>query len=351
MIFLALRPSSQTSQTPPTPAATPTQSPIAPAVTALGRVEPAGEIVRVAAPSSSGNAVPVFGTPRVARLLVKERSPVKAGQPIAVLDTYDRLFAAGKQTEAQLREAEAQLNQVRAGAKPGEIAAQRSTIAARAATVDRLTATAQKLKWEAERYLTLFRDGAVSEQEARNRQLLYTEVVRELEKAKRELDEAQSTLSSIAEIRPTDIQEAEAGVRVALANLERAKVELESAIVRSPIEGQVIKIHSKEGEQVGNDGILEIGNTNQMYVVAEVYETDIQRVKPGQRALITSSAFPGEITGVVDQIGLLIRKNDVLNTDPAADTDVRVVEVKIRLDDSRPVAGLTNLQVKVKIEP
>ena len=276
---------------------------------------------------------------------------MKAGQPVAVLDTYDRLLAAGKQTEAQVREAEARLNQVRAGAKQGEIAAQRATIAARAATVDRLTATAQKLKWEAERYLTLYRDGAVSEQEARNRQLLYTEVVRELEKAKRELDEAQGTLSSIAEIRPTDIQQAEAEVRVALANLERAKVELESAIVRSPIDGQVIKIHAKEGEQVGNDGILEIGNTNQMYVVAEVYETDIQRVKPGQRALITSSAFPGEIVGVVDQIGLLIRKNDVLNTDPAADTDVRVVEVKIRLEDSRPVAGLTNLQVKVKIEP
>jgi hypothetical protein len=49
---------------------------------------------------------------------------------------------------------------------------------------------------------------------------------------------------------------------------------------------------------------------------------------------------------------LQVRKKDVLNTDPVADIDSRVVEVKIRLDDSatQKVAGLTNSQVKVAIE-
>jgi HlyD family secretion protein len=53
----------------------------------------------------------------------------------------------------------------------------------------------------------------------------------------------------------------------------------------------------------------------------------------------------------VDHIGLQIGKKDVLDTDPAADTDARVVEVKIRLDPeaSQVVAGLTYLQVNVKI--
>jgi HlyD family secretion protein len=41
----------------------------------------------------------------------------------------------------------------------------------------------------------------------------------------------------------------------------------------------------------------------------------------------------------------------VTNTDPAANTDTRVVEVKIRLLNSRPVASLTNLQVQVVITP
>jgi len=349
-IYLALRPASNQTPTPAqSPTTTTTTNPTA--ITALGRLEPQGEVIKVAASSAGGNATPIFGAPRVARLLVKERAEVKAGQPIAVLDTYDRLLAAGLQAEAQVKEAQTRLAQVQAGAKQGDIQAQQATVEARAATVARLDAETQKAKWEADRYAKLFRDGAVSEQEARTRQLAYTSAARQLEEAKRQLDQAQGVLASVVQVRPTDLQQAQASVDVAVANMQRAKADLEAAIVRSPINGQVIKIHSKEGEQVGNNGIAEIGNTSQMYAVAEVYETDIQNVKRGQRATISSSAFPGEISGTVEQVGLAIRKNDVLNTDPAANTDVRVVEVKIRLDDSRLVSGLTNLQVKVKIEP
>ncbi|XPM52325.2 MAG: hypothetical protein EDM05_000295 (plasmid) [Leptolyngbya sp. IPPAS B-1204] len=47
-----------------------------------------------------------------------------------------------------------------------------------------------------------------------------------------------------------------------------------------------------------------------------------------------------------------INKQDVLDTDPAAQFDARVVEVKVRLDpsSSRRVAGLTNLSVQVEID-
>jgi HlyD family secretion protein len=98
-------------------------------------------------------------------------------------------------------------------------------------------------------------------------------------------------------------------------------------------------------------GIVEIGNTNQMYVVAEVYENDINRVKLGQNATITQLNLPGELKGKVDRIGLLVAKKDVLSTDPAADIDARVVEVKIRLDteSSQRVTGLTNSKVRVAI--
>ena len=46
-----------------------------------------------------------------------------------------------------------------------------------------------------------------------------------------------------------------------------------------------------------------------------------------------------------------IKKQDVLDADPAADKDARVVEVKVRIDpeDNDKVAGLTNLQVRITI--
>ena len=68
-----------------------------------------------------------------------------------------------------------------------------------------------------------------------------------------------------------------------------------------------------------------MGQTSQMYVVAEVYETDISRVILGQKATIISPSFQGKLTGVVDNIGLQILKRDVLDTDPTADVDARVV--------------------------
>jgi len=81
---------------------------------------------------------------------------------------------------------------------------------------------------------------------------------------------------------------------------------------------------------------------------------DVSRVRVGQSATVTSknNAFPDELHGKVMEVGLEIDKKDVLNTDPAAQFDARVVEVKVRLDaeSSRKVAGLTNLSVQVAID-
>ena len=125
--------------------------------------------------------------------------------------------------------------------------------------------------------------------------------------------------------------------------------------MRVPIDGQILKINTLVGEQVDTrEGIVELRRTNQMYAIAEVYETDVGQVKVGQRATVVSEhgGFEGELQGTVDHIGLQIKKQDVLEADPAAEKDARVVEVKVRLDpqDSDKVAGLTNLQVRVRID-
>jgi len=140
-------------------------------------------------------------------------------------------------------------------------------------------------------------------------------------------------------------------VRVAAAELRGAKAELERAHVYSPIEGRVLAVHARAGERVGPDGIVSLGRTGEMYAVAEVYETDIGRVKLGQRAVVTSPALSGPLSGSVDWVELRVGKLDALGTDPAARKDARVVEVEIRLDHGEQAAGLTNLQVEVEILP
>lgn len=147
---------------------------------------------------------------------------------------------------------------------------------------------------------------------------------------------------------------AELGVAIAKANLAAADAELELSIVRAPIAARVLEIHAGVGERLGPEGILELGRTDEMFAIAEVYETDIGRVRKNQRARITSAALPRTLEGTVDYIGLKVGKQDLIGTDPIAKTDARVIEVGIRLDHQAgayDVSNLTYLQVEVEILP
>lgn len=139
-------------------------------------------------------------------------------------------------------------------------------------------------------------------------------------------------------------------VDVAKAELQAAQAALDLDTVHAPVSGQIVKVYARRGEKVGADGIVEIAQNDRMYAVAEVYETDIGRVQVGQRAVVRSPALDPELTGTVERIGLKVGKLEALDTDPTARTDARVVEVKVKLDDSKRAASLTNLQVEVAIQ-
>jgi multidrug efflux pump subunit AcrA (membrane-fusion protein) len=126
---------------------------------------------------------------------------------------------------------------------------------------------------------------------------------------------------------------------------------LEMSFIRAPHRGQVLKIFTQPGEKVGPDGVLELGETDKMTVVAEVYETDVHRLAEGQKAIISTPALSESAHGKVIRVGFRIGKMDVLSSDPVADTDARVVETTILVDDPEPLKRLTNLQVDVEILP
>ncbi|MCA2938971.1 MAG: ABC exporter membrane fusion protein [Microcystis sp. M113S1] len=375
---------------------------VPPSVSALGILEPKGEVVLLSAPAFAEGA-------RVEQLLVKRGDKVKIGQVIATLDSRPRLTEAVQKAAAQVLVAEAKLRQVKAGAKQGEIEAQKARIknlqaelegqilaqeatierlkaelkgqkAAKQAEIERLRAEMDNAKNECNRYQLLYQDGATSssqrdqicladktavkrviEAEVNLTEIILTrqeqinEAQANLKRTKITLaeqqEEAKATLEEIAEVRPVDTSLAEAELKSARASLKQAQSELDLSYVKSPLTGQILEIRTWPGELISDKGIVELGRTEQMYVSAEVYETDIYRVKLGQKATIISQGFPGQLQGTVEEIGLAIGKKDILGTDPVADVDARVVEVKVRLapDSSQKVANLTNLQVKVII--
>jgi multidrug efflux pump subunit AcrA (membrane-fusion protein) len=168
----------------------------------------------------------------------------------------------------------------------------------------------------------------------------------ELANAQQELDRNQALFRKRT-LSDSDLRAFELDRDVAAAALQRAQAELELSSVHAPIDGQVIDIHAREGERVDQAGIIELGDTSAMYAVAEVYETDIDRIGVGQHAVVRSPVFPHPLAGEVERIGLKVGKKDVLNTDPVADADARVVEVHVRLSEPALAAKLSNLRVEV----
>ncbi|OKH11744.1 ABC exporter membrane fusion protein [[Limnothrix rosea] IAM M-220] len=336
-------------------------------VTALGRLEPMGEVVNLSAPTSNqGN--------RIEELRVQEGDRLVAGQVVAILDTYDQRQAALLEAEQQIKVAEAQLARVKAGAKDGEVLAQKAEInrieaqyqgdiAAQSSAVRRLEAEVINAEAEYQRYQSLFEAGAISESQRDSKQLIWQTTQDSLREAQANLDRtrntnpanlerAQATLSQIAEVRPVDIQVAQADVDRAIAIRDQAAAALEQAVVYAPIAGEVLAIHARPGEVVGTDGILDLAQNTQMRAIAEVYQSDIQKVKLGQPVTVISRAIAEPLRGTVTRIGSEVLRQSVVNTDPSVNIDARVVEVYIDLNtnSSQRAAKFTNLQVQAVIE-
>jgi HlyD family secretion protein len=336
-------------------------------VTALGRLEPEGEVMRLAAPV-------VLDGDRLKELRVQVGDRVKAGQIIAILDASDRFADEVAQAKAQLEIAQAEFARVSAGAKQSEIQAQEASIlrlqadlrgseASQSATISRWQSEVRTAEAELARFQQLYAQGAISASVLDTKRLAAETTRAQLQEALSTRDrfantlqaqilEASSTRDRIAEVRPVDIVTKAREVDSAIAALKLAETNLAQAYIRAPRDGQILKIRTRLGEKVSNDGIVELGATDRMVVVLEVYQTEIDRVKVGQSATISGQSFQGEVKGIVSQVGLQVERQRQATNQAGENLDRRVIEVKVRLspEDSRRVAAFTNLQVQGKIQ-
>jgi len=330
-------------------------------VAALGRIEPTSRVIDVAA-SETGV---------ITQVLVNEGDDVTDGQTLAYLDSYDirraeRDYAASQLAEArreltaktQLGEAriqEAQTLEDKAGTP------QDQAIRAQQAAIDSIQAQLDLALVDLDRFEDLHRQGAIAlqllqEQRAEVSELRSRIAEAQATKAQLEANQGADLNSVSAQVASAEanltLSQVEAGVASAEQNLALAEARLALAVVEAPMAGQILDIYIEPGESVSGQRILSMGNTDDMIVVAEVYETDVGLVDVGQPVEVISrnGAFDETLTGTVQEIGLQIFKNDVLDDDPAANADSRVVEVEIAVDQDEAIDELTNLQVDVLIE-
>jgi len=282
-------------------------------VSGPGRVEPCTEDVKLGSELSG----------KLREVKVEEGDRVHRGQILAVLENDDYL-AQVHSAEADVQAKEATLRKVVNGARHQERQEALSTVRAQQAVMDNALA-------QADRYQKLFEAGVVSKEETER----YS---REYAVAKANYQEATEHHSLIDDkAREEDRDLAEANLQLSRAQLAEARARYEKTLIKSPIDGIVLRKHHRNGESVSNsstvpDPILTVGDKTVLRVRIDVDETEVSRVRLGQKAYVTADAygqqkFWGQVIRVGEQLG---RKN-VRTDEPTERVDTKILETLVEL--------------------
>lgn len=279
-----------------------------------GRVEPSSENIALGSELSG----------KLKSVNVEEGDTIRKGQVLAVLENAD-YAAQVASAEATVKQKEATLRKVINGARGQERREALSTVRAAEAVMNNAHS-------QMERYQKLFAAGVVSREEAER-------FAREYDVAKAQYQEAYEHHSLVDDhAREEDRTAAEADLQLARAQLEDARAKYEKTLIKSPIDGTVLRKHHRQGESVSNsstvpDPILTIGDKKVLRVRVEVDETEVSKVQVGQRAYVTADAygkqkFWGKVVRVGEQLG---RKN-IRTDEPTEKVDSKILETLVELE-------------------
>jgi HlyD family secretion protein len=353
------------------PGPTPTQAPEA--IVALGRVQPAGGVVSV------------FGPPgdRVVKLKVDLASTVKVGDILVELSGQAERELNIQALDAQLREAEtlrasitrsrdARLADLKVETEQA-IERARADIEAADAQIVGLDAQLRQARAERKRLADVEARGVrVSEQEKAQADLAVTQAEQLLAAARAQRRAAELVLATAPDAAEAKRAAIEAESERALAQVpfeslkasrQAAAQRLEDAAMKAPVSGRVVNVLARPGDTLTNQPVLQIADTEQMTVVAEVYETDVARLREWLQRGPVPVEVDARVLGVTAQplrgtvtpgaVAPMIARGTVFALGPREDADRRVVEVEVRLDpaSSAAVRDFIGLQVRTRFLP
>jgi HlyD family secretion protein len=144
---------------------------------------------------------------------------------------------------------------------------------------------------------------------------------------------------------------------------QQAELLYEHATLRAPVAGRVLEIFARPGDPTTGQPILELADTKQMMVVAEVNQNDVEKLRLWKQEdkdhkveikviaqALKDSPNTQDLTGTLGHIGRVVARNKIASLDPTAPSDRRVFEVKIFLDNPAPVEQLVHMQVEVVLK-
>ncbi|MDI1283621.1 MAG: efflux RND transporter periplasmic adaptor subunit [Reyranella sp.] len=275
---------------------------------------PAGTVVIAGDPG--GGAV-------ILELRITDGQKVKKDDILAVLSNYPKSDVAVRSTEAELNKAKQQREAMVDGYRTAEIAMQEVVV--------RSEAESNKLK-----ALQMQRSGLPPDQ----KQL-------ELSISQQNLEREQAKLRVQKETLQSDLGQIETEISIIKSKLDNSRTTREQALVRSPLDGVVVQIYSRQGERVSQSGIAKIVDLNQLRILADVDELHVGRVVPGGKVEVTFRGSPTIYKGTIARVAPTVKRMQRVEPDGGSSTDGRVVQVEIELDDPSSMPRVLGRETRV----
>ncbi|MGZ6126169.1 MAG: HlyD family secretion protein, partial [Myxococcales bacterium] len=307
----------------------------------------------------------VTGT--VVRVLAEDNQVVKQGDLLVELDTADLEVAV-----AQARAAVAQAQAAFAAEQPNvsiTASSNRATLQSAEDEVSNAEADLEAARRDLDQALASNR--FAQQQKERAAQLLATKTVpqaefdqrssaadvaqaavaaarKRVEQRQARLQTAQARLVEARANAPRQLVAREAGLSVRQANLELAQAQLRQALlnlgyamIAAPVAGIVGKRSVNVGDRVQpGQQLMSLTQNGVLWVTANYRETQIERMKPGQRATVHVDAVDRDYAGTVESFaGATGSRYSLLPPENASGNYVKVVQripVRIRLDPGQP---------------
>ena len=212
---------------------------------------------------------------QIKELLVDFNSEVKAGQLLARIDP--------ETFEYRVRSSQADVDAARATV----LTAQANVMAAQT-QVSRAQVDLDEARRDFERKQSLVEKGFIAQSEADKARALVNTSTEALKAVQAQVGVAQAQVKS-----------AQATVNQREATLAQARIDLERTRITSPVNGIVIKRAIENGQTVAAslqapELFIIAKNLQDMQVDASIDESDVGRLKVGQKASFTVDAFPGQ---------------------------------------------------------
>ncbi|MEO7986407.1 MAG: HlyD family secretion protein [Gemmatimonadales bacterium] len=286
----------------------------------------------------------------VSRVLVEDNQRVKAGDTLVVLD--DRDFRVRlEQAEADLRTAQSSVSfKGRAGQAEAQLQATRAEAASAQAAIASAEAEYHKAAADLERYRGLAAQRIISAQQLDAAQAAEESAGANLEAARKQAAAAGSQVSaSGAAVRGADAKLASAEADVANARLQESY-----ATIIAPVDGIVARRSAEPGALVqAGQNLLSIVPDRDVWVTANLKETQLAQVRVGQTVEFTVDAYPdrtfgGKVESLSPATGARFA---LLPPDNATGNFTKVVQrVPVRIAVERPESGPTPLRPGMSVE-